>query len=294
MTAAPGGGPRPALGILGGTGLYDIEGIAGVREVALATPFGEPSGPFVTGDLEGTPVVFLSRHGRGHRLLPGEVNYRANVYGFRKLGVRRVLSVNSVGSLKEEIRPRDIVFADQFVDRTRRRSSFFGDGAVAHISFAHPVCGELSDALHAIAVRRGLRAHRGGTYVCIEGPAFSTRAESRLYKSWGCDVIGMTGATEAKLFREAGICYATMSLSTDYDAWHEEEAPVTVEMILENLNRNIDNAKAVIKTAAGEIPALPGQCDCRHALRNAVVTRRDLIPPATREALSFLLDEEAA
>src|SRR5512135_513923 len=231
--------PQAAVGILGGTGLYEIDGLTDVREVRLSTPFGEPSDPYVLGTLEGKRVAFLSRHGRGHRLLPAEINYRANLYGFKMLGVGRIISVNSVGSLKADIRPRDIVLADQFYDRTRRANTFFGGGIVAHISFGQPVCPLLSRAVFEAADGLGLRAHPSGTYISIEGPAFSSRAESCIYKSWGCDVIGMTAATEAKLAREAEICYATMNLVTDYDVWHAEEEPVTVELILQNLWHNI-------------------------------------------------------
>jgi 5'-methylthioadenosine phosphorylase len=281
---------RAAIGILGGTGLYEIEGLSDVEEARLTTPFGEPSEAFVLGTLQGRRVAFLSRHGRGHRYLPGEVNYRANIYGFKALGVERLISVNSVGSLRAEIRPRDFVFADQFIDRSRRRSTFFGDGAVAHVSFGQPVCPELSRALFEAAAGLGARAHRGGTYVCIEGPAFSSRAESLLHKSWGADVVGMTAATEAKLAREAELCFATMNLATDYDVWHEEEAPVTVEMILENLRQNIGHAKEVVKRAVTGLPVeRPAACGCGEALRNTLVTRPDLIPPATKDALRLLI-----
>jgi 5'-methylthioadenosine phosphorylase len=230
---------RAAVGVLGGTGLYEIEGLTEVREVKLATPFGKPSDAYIVGWLGGRAVAFLSRHGRGHRLLPAEINYRANIYGFKLLGVERLISVNSVGSLREEIRPQDIVFADQFFDRTRRPSTFFGAGLAAHISFAQPVCSSLSRLLYDTAVGLGLRTHPKGTYICIEGPAFSSKAESNIYRAWGCDVIGMTSATEAKLSREAEICYATMNLATDYDVWHESEATVSVELILRNLRHNV-------------------------------------------------------
>jgi 5'-methylthioadenosine phosphorylase len=281
-----------SIGILGGTGLYEVEGLRNVREVELKTPFGAPSDPFVVGTLEGKRVAFLSRHGRGHRLLPGEINYRANIYGFKMLGVERVISVNSVGSLKAEIRPRDIVLADQFFDRTRRPNTFFGGGLVAHISFDRPVCAELSRAVYDAAAGLGLPAHRAGTYLCIEGPAFSTRAESRIYQSWGCDVIGMTGATEAKLCREAEICYATMNLVTDYDVWHAEQAPVSVELILANLCHNIGNAKAVIKRAVASLGPERGEaCGCGRALKNTLVTSPKLVPAETRERLRLLVDK---
>jgi 5'-methylthioadenosine phosphorylase len=282
--------PSADIGILGGTGLYEIEGIGDVREVRLDTPFGEPSDPYLVGTLEGRRVAFLSRHGQGHRLLPAEINYRANVYGFKMLGVGQVISVNSVGSLKADIRPRDIVLADQFFDRTRRAGTFFGEGIVAHISFGRPVCPDLSRSLYEAAVGLGLRAHPGGTYICIEGPAFSSKAESVIYKSWGCDVIGMTAATEARLCREAEICYATMNLVTDYDVWHAEEEAVSVELIFQNLCHNIGNARAVIKRAvAGLDPERAVACECGRALRNTIVTSPDLIPRDTRDRLRLLI-----
>jgi 5'-methylthioadenosine phosphorylase len=281
-----------SIGILGGTGLYEIEGIEDVREVRLETPFGDPSDPFVIGTLEGKGVAFLSRHGRGHRLLPAEINYRANIYGFKALGVGRIISVNSVGSLKADIRPRDIVVADQFFDRTNRANTFFGGGIAAHISFGQPVCPELSKSVYDAAVGQGLKVHPAGTYVCIEGPAFSSKAESVIYKSWGCDVIGMTGATEAKLCREAEICYATMNLVTDYDVWHAEEEAVSVELILQNLFHNIGNAKAVIKrTVAGLGPDQPASCGCGQAFRNTIVTSPSLIPAEARDKLRLLVEK---
>jgi len=279
-----------SIGILGGTGLYEIEGLEGVREVRLRTPFGSPSDPYVIGSLEGRRVAFLARHGRGHRLLPAEVNYRANIFGFKKLGVERIISVNSVGSLREDIRPRDIVLADQFLDRSRRPATFFGGGIVAHVSLGQPVCPELVRILHGTAVGLGLRARRGGTYIAIDGPAFSTKAESLAYRSWGGDVIGMTAATEARLCREAEICYATLSLATDYDVWHETEEPVTVELVLQNLAFNIGNAKAVLKKALAALGAEAGRgCDCGSALKNAIVTDPRAVPAAVRRKLGPLL-----
>jgi 5'-methylthioadenosine phosphorylase len=279
-----------SIGIMGGTGLYEIEGLKDVREIRLETPFGDPSDPFVIGTLEGKHVAFLSRHGRGHRLLPAEINYRANIYGFKMLGVCRAISVNSVGSLRADIRPRDIVLADQFFDRTRRANTFFGGGIVAHISFGQPVCPELSKSVCDAAAGLGLRAHPAGTYICIEGPAFSSKAESVIYKSWGCDIIGMTAATEAKLCREAEICYATMNLVTDYDVWHAEEEAVSVELIFQNLHHNIENAKAVIKRAvAGLGPDQPDSCGCCRALRNTIVTSPSLISAETRDKLRLLV-----
>lgn len=284
--------PQVNTGILGGTGLYEMEGVENIQEISMDTPFGKPSDVFVTGMLEGKKVVFLSRHGKGHHLLPSEINYRANIFGFKMLGVKRVISVNSVGSLKEEIKPKDIVLSDQFIDRTRRKNTFFGEGIAAHISFSHPVCSELSEILFTTGRKLGLSAHNKGTYVCIEGPSFSTKAESHLYRSWGCDVIGMTGATEAKLCREAEMCYATMNLATDYDAWHEEEGPVTVEMILKNLHQNIHNAKALIKNAVASLPDPESMsCACSRALENCIVTDANLIPPGKKEDLRLLIQK---
>lgn len=284
--------PRADIGILGGTGLYEIEGIEEVREISLETPFGKPSDSYFIGNLEGERVAFLSRHGQGHRLPPSEINYRANIYGFKMLGVEKIISVNSVGSLKEEIRPRDIVFSDQFFDRTRRKNTFFGEGIAAHISFAQPVCPQLSRLLYDVACALGINAHLGGTYLCIEGPAFSCKAESRIYRVWGCDVIGMTAATEAKLAREAEICYATMNLATDYDVWHAEEEAVSVELILENLRLNIHHAKAIIKKAISSFPAEgESDCDCHRALENCIVTNPELIPQRTKENLRHIIEK---
>ena len=282
--------PHAEIGILGGTGLYEIDGIKNLKEVKLKTPFGAPSDAYVVGTLEGRKVAFLSRHGRGHRLLPTDINYRANIYGFKMLGVKRIISVNSCGSLKEEIRPREIVFSDQFYDRTRRVNTFFGGGIAAHIGLAEPVCTDLAKFLFDTAVCLGVRAHLGGTYICIEGPAFSTRAESAIYRSWGCDVIGMTAATEAKLCREAEICYATMNLATDYDVWHAEEEDVSVELILANLKLNINNAKVIIKKALATLPIeLKGPCDCQSALKNTIVTDPKLIPAAKKKELKLII-----
>lgn len=282
--------PRADVGILGGTGLYEIEGITEVKEHRLETPFGPPSDAFFIGKLEGKRVAFLSRHGRGHRLLPSDINFRANVYGFKMLGVERIVSVNSCGSLKEEIKPRDIVISDQFFDRSRRPNTFFGDGLAAHISFAQPVCPELGGILHNAGRALGLRIHQGGTYICIEGPAFSSQAESRIYRLWGCDVIGMTAATEAKLCREAEICYATMNLVTDYDVWHAEEETVSVELILENLRLNIEHAKAIVKSAVAAIPERRGEgCQCGRGLESCIVTQNSLIPPEVKRRLHCLV-----
>jgi 5'-methylthioadenosine phosphorylase len=282
--------PKVKIGILGGTGLYQIEGIEDLTPVELNTPFGQPSGAYLVGILEGVNVAFLSRHGRGHRFLPAEVNYRANIYGFKMLAVEKLISVNSVGSLKEEIKPRDIVLADQFFDRTHRQNTFFGQGLVAHISFAQPVCPVLSKHVFNVAKALGLSVHPGGTYVCIEGPAFSTKAESNIYRELGADVIGMTAATEARLAREAEICYVTMNLVTDYDVWKSEEESVSVELVLENLKFNIAHAKEIIKRAVSSIERIEGQrCGCQEALKNTIVTSPEAQNPGTREKLSLLI-----
>jgi 5'-methylthioadenosine phosphorylase len=282
--------PRAEIGIIGGTGLYEIEGIADLREVRLRTPMGAPSDAYIIGTLEGRRVAFLSRHGRGHRLLPQDINNRANIYGFKMLGVSKIISANSCGSLKEEIRPRDIVFADQFFDRTRRVNTFFGGGIAAHVGMAQPVCPDLAKFLYDTAACLGVRAHFGGTYICIEGPAFSTKAESEIYRSWGCSVVGMTAPPEAKLAREAEICYATMNLVTDYDVWHAEEEDVSVELVLENLRLNIHNAKAIIKKALATLPPdLEGACACNDALRGTIMTAPRLIPAAKKRELALIV-----
>jgi len=282
--------PLVEIGIIGGTGLYQIDGLKVLEEIDIDTPFGKPSDSFIIGMLDEKKVAFLSRHGRGHHILPSEINYQANIYGFKMLGVERILSVNSVGSLKEEIRPRDIVLSDQFYDRTRRKNTFFGNGAVAHVSFAQPVCPDLSEILYKVGQDLGLPIHSGGTYICIEGPSFSSKAESNIYRSWGCDVIGMTSVTEAKLSREAEICYATMSLVTDYDVWHEDEETVSVDMILENMAKNVDNAKALIKKAVSLLPERDTrECSCKHAVENCIVTKAELIPHEIREKLRYII-----
>lgn len=282
--------PQARVGILGGTGLYQIEELKNVQEIRIDTPFGQPSDAYIVGEIEGVGVAFLSRHGRGHRLLPAEVNYRANIFGFKLLGVEKIISVNSVGSLKEEIQPRDIVLADQFIDRTRRLNTFFGQGLVAHISLAHPVCPVLSNHVCQVARELGLRVWPGGTYVCIEGPAFSTKAESRVYRQWGAEVIGMTAATEAKLAREAEICYVTMNLVTDYDVWKEGEESVSVELVLANLQANVANARAIIRKAVGTINQVDSvSCSCSEALKNAIVTSPEARNPETVEKLKPLI-----
>ena len=272
------------IGIIGGSGLYDMP-LEQSRMLRVPTPFGDPSDSYLLGNLEGQPVAFLARHGRGHRLLPSELNFRANIYGFKRLGVRQIVSASAVGSLRTEHSPMDFVLPDQFVDRTFSRvSTFFGEGIVAHVSLADPICGRLTDVLQQAAGEIDLPIKRGGTYVCMEGPAFSTRAESFLYRSWGMDLIGMTNLQEAKLAREAEICYVTVAMVTDYDCWHEEEEPVSVEMLINYLNKNSRNAKRLIARAVTLLPA-EFDCPCQHALRQAIITDPKAIPDAARRRL---------
>src|SRR6202035_4184775 len=252
---------KATIGIIGGSGLYSMPGFEAQRELTIDTPWGRPSDPYVVGKLAGKEVAFLARHGRGHRISPSELNFRANIYGFKSLGVERILSLSAVGSLKDEHRPLDFVIPDQFVDRTRGRiATFFGDGLVAHVSFAHPVCSQLAKLALTAARETGVTAKLGGTYVCMEGPAFSTLAESNLYRSWGMDVIGMTNLQEAKLAREAEICYVTVAMVTDYDCWHEEHDAVTVTDILANLTKNAEHACAAVANA---VAIMPGTRDCK-------------------------------
>jgi 5'-methylthioadenosine phosphorylase len=277
------------IGIIGGSGLYDMEELKDRKEVKVSTPFGDPSGPYVTATLRGRRVVFLARHGAGHRLLPSELNYRANIYGFKTLGVERILSASAVGSLKHEYPPQDIVIPDQFFDRTKARvSTFFGNGIVAHVGFSHPVCPEVARVAHEASTTAGARVHLGGTYVCMEGPQFSTLAESRLYRSWGMDVIGMTNLQEAKLAREAEICYTTIALVTDYDCWHPEADHVTVDMIVSNLLRNAEMAKETIAEAVERVPAERG-CICSSALAAAIITSPDAIPARVKHDLAPII-----
>jgi 5'-methylthioadenosine phosphorylase len=281
------------VGIIGGSGLYALAGLEAPREVPVDTPYGEPSDALVVGTLDGVEVAFLARHGRGHRLLPGEINYRANVYALKYLGVTRVLSASAVGSLKEEVRPRDVVVPDQFIDRTHARvSTFFGEGVAAHVAFADPVCPEAREALRDAARGAGATVHDGGTYLCMEGPAFSTRAESLLHRSWGVDVIGMTNATEAKLAREAELCYATLALVTDYDCWHETEDDVSVGAVIENLAANARLAAETIRRAVATLATLPERsCGCAEALQGALISSRDAIGTDARARLGILLDK---
>jgi 5'-methylthioadenosine phosphorylase len=277
------------IGIIGGSGLYDIEGFTQRKEARIKTPFGAPSDAYVTGKLSGRDVVFLPRHGRGHRILPSELNHRANIWGMKKLGVTHVISVSAVGSLQEQYKPLDIVLVDQFFDRTKKslEHTFFGRGIVAHVGFADPLCGGLRNLLADCAREAGATVHVGGTYVNMEGPAFSTRAESNSYRKLGFDVIGMTNLGEAKCAREAEICYQTMAMVTDYDCWKEHEEAVTVEMIINNLNQNAAMAKRIVQLAVGRIPEK--DCACQHALATAVITGKKLWPAKTKRELAPLL-----
>ena len=277
------------LGVIGGSGLYGMEGLANVRTVSVKTPFGDPSDSIVVGELEGRTLAFLPRHGRGHRMLPSQINYRANLYALKKIGVKWVLSISAVGSMKEDIRPGDIVVVDQFFDHTKfRPNTFFGDGIVGHIPFADPVCPNLADIAYAAAKKVVRRTHRGGTYLCMEGPAFSTRAESRIYRKWGIDVIGMTNMPEAKLAREAELCYATLALATDYDCWHETEQDVSIESVLAIIRKNVENSKRIVREVARRIPGKIS-CGCGEILKYAVITDRKRIPAAKRRSLSLLI-----
>jgi 5'-methylthioadenosine phosphorylase len=279
----------PTIGIIGGSGLYDMADVTGREEQTLTTPFGDPSGPYVIGTLRGTRVAFLPRHGVGHRILPSELNFRANIYGFKVLGVERILSASAVGSLKEEYRPLDILVPDQFFDRTRGRiSTFFGRGLVAHVAFAHPLCPALSKIAADSAEAVGATVHRGGTYVNMEGPQFSTLAESRLYRAWGMDVIGMTNLQEAKLAREAEICYATLALVTDYDCWHPDHDSVTVDLIIANLLQNAATAQKTIAEAVSRLDG-PRSCACKDALATAIITRPEHVPAQTKADLEPII-----
>ena len=277
------------IGIIGGSGLYDMAELTDRTERVIATPFGEPSGAYVIGTLRGKRVAFLARHGIGHRLLPSELNFRANIYGFKLLGVERILSASAVGSLREEYRPLDILVPDQFFDRTRGRiSTFFGNGIVAHVAFAHPLCGEVAAIAADAAQSVGATVHRGGTYVNMEGPQFSTLAESRLYRSWGMDVIGMTNLQEAKLAREAEICYATLALITDYDCWHPDHDSVTVDLIIANLVQNAATAQKTIAEAVANLPETRG-CSCGDTLATAIITRPEHVPAQVKQDLAPII-----
>ena len=278
-----------SIGIIGGSGLYDMAELVDRREETISTPFGDPSGPYLVGTLRGRRVAFLARHGVGHRLMPSELNYRANIYGFKVLGVERIISASAVGSLREEYRPLDVLVPDQFLDRTNGRiSTFFGRGLVAHVAFAHPVCRDLSRIVGDAAEAVGARVHRGGTYVNMEGPQFSTRAESNLYRSWGMDIIGMTNLQEAKLAREAEICYSTLALVTDYDCWHPDHDSVTVDLIVANLLANATTAQRTIAEAVSRIDG-PRTCECATALATAIITRPESVPDEVKRDLEPII-----
>ena len=283
--------PQAEIGIIGGSGLYSIPGLSDMREVKQDTPFGEPSDAYVLGTLAGHKVAFLARHGRGHRILPTELNFRANVYGFKQLGVERIVSISAVGSLKEEHKPLEFVIPDQFFDRTRHRvDTFFGNGIVTHIAFADPVCPQLSQVVETACKKAGVTGKRGGTYLNMEGPQFSTKAESNIYRSWGMDVIGMTNLQEAKLAREAEICYVTVAMVTDYDCWHPHHDSVTVDQVVAVLVKNAENAANVVRETIAAMPT-GRSCKCGSALAHAILTDRDKIPATTRQKLGLILDK---
>ncbi len=278
------------IGVIGGSGLYQMEGLSILDEKSVQTPFGDPSDPYLIGEIDGQRVAFLARHGRGHRLLPSEINFRANIYGFKVLGVETIVSASAVGSMKVEYKPMDIVLPHQFIDRTRHRAdTFFGGGIVAHVSFADPICASVSFLLAEGGSAAGATMHLGGTYVCMEGPQFSTRAESMLYRSWETDVIGMTNLQEAKLAREAEICYATMALVTDYDCWHESEEAVSVEQVIGYLQKNAATACAIIRGVVGRIAQRERDCPCVSALQYAILTDPKVIPPKVKQDLAPII-----
>lgn len=284
------------IGIIGGSGLYQMPELEDVEEVVVDTPFGSPSDAFIVGTLEGQRVAFLPRHARGHRFTPTEVPFRANIYGMKLLSVERILSASAVGSLQEQYAPLDMVIPDQFFDRTRaraRESTFFGEGIVAHVAFAHPVCEELGDVLEEACKVAEVKTHRRGTYLCMEGPAFSTKAESEVYRSWGMDVIGMTNLQEAKLAREAEICYATLALVTDYDCWHPNHDAVTADSVIEFLNKNVRNAQLIMKDAVKRLGSQDRTCKCSSALKHAIFTGPDSWPAATRKRLDAIIKKYA-
>jgi 5'-methylthioadenosine phosphorylase len=278
-----------AIGIIGGSGLYELDGLVDARWRRLRTPFGDPSDEYCVGAFGGREVIFLPRHGRDHRLTPSELNFRANIWGLKALGAASIISISAVGSMKEKIRPLDLVIPDQFFDHTKRRvGSFFGDGVVAHVGMAEPVCRELATCLEKAARETGATVHRGGTYICIEGPQFSTKAESRIYRGWGVDVIGMTNMPEAKLAREAELCYATLALATDYDVWHETHDAVTVDAVVQNLRQNVATAKDVLRRVIPTVPTVPA-CECGSLLKDAIITPPRAVPLAARRRLDLLI-----
>lgn len=281
---------KAEIGIIGGSGLYAMPGLSNIREERVETPFGDPSESFILGDLEGREVAFLARHGRGHHILPSDLNFRANIFAMKLLGVERILSISAVGSLKEEHKPTDFVIPDQFIDRTYARiSTFFGDGVVAHVAFGDPVCADIVSVFEQACKSVGVTGKKGGTYVCMEGPQFSTRAESNLYRAWGADVIGMTNLQEARLAREAEICYATLAMVTDYDCWREGHDDVTVDQVVAVLHQNAENAAKVVRAAVATISLANTSCACRNALQHAILTDKKVIPVEVRERLGPLL-----
>lgn len=277
------------IGVIGGSGLYQMSELSEVEEARIETPFGEPSDAYIVGNLGGKRIAFLARHGRGHKISPSDINYRANIYGFKKLGVEWLISISAVGSMKEEIAPLHIVIPDQFFDHTKRRiGTFFGNGVVGHISFANPVCPDLADILEGSCRKSGATTHRNGTYICIEGPQFSTKAESRVYRQWGVDIIGMTNIPEAKLAREAEICYATMALVSDYDCWHETEEAVTIDAVIATLMKNQKKAREILVDIVTRLPAARG-CECSTALSAGVITAKEHIPEKTLRELDLII-----
>src|SRR5437899_8482818 len=288
------GKPQATIGVIGGSGLYSMQGLTNAREIRIKTPFGDPSDALILGTMEGKQVAFLARHARGHRILPSEINYRANIYAMKLLGVERIISVSAVGSLKEDLRPGEFLVPDQFFDRTKNRAAtFFGDGLVAHVAFAHPTCGQLSGVLADACAEEAVAVHRSGTYVCIEGPQFSTLAEAEVNRQLRFDVIGMTNLTEAKLAREAEICYATIAMITDYDCWHPDHESVTAAQIIATLNQNAENAQKVLRTAVRELPAARS-CQCGAALEHALVTDFALVPTASKRRLAAILKKHTS
>ncbi len=282
-------GVKATVGIIGGSGLYAMSGLANTREIRVKTPFGDPSETIAIGTLEGKRVAFLARHGRGHRILPSEINYRANIYAMKLLGVERIISVSAVGSLKEDLRPGEFLVPDQFFDRTKNRAAtFFGEGMVAHVAFAHPTCGQVSGVLADACVHEAIKVHRRGTYICIEGPQFSTLAEAEVHRQLGFEVIGMTNVTEARLAREAEICYATIAMITDYDCWHPEHESVTASQIIATLSQNAENAQKVLRTAVRELPA-DRSCKCGSALQHSLVTDLKIVPKETKKRLAAII-----